>query len=489
MDAPKPPRRRLRLWHLITGGLLAVVIVLVATAFALRASGAADLRSAIADLTVRGYPMTVEALRAGAVGGDPMVQEAYERWRASRAGKGDDFSKSANDPAMFDWIDRGEPVPQRLRELVDEHSAEFADLRQALRTGRLRVGLGAKWIPLIEGKLDAQPDLGALREAAFFLRARALVGDPLAFADLVALADGVLPMRGSLDNMMASGLSTIANRTMVELECLGRLTGSVADDWLIRRSTLMLQHAEALTWDLGLRAFYMRAALDDLVVPVAGLTDYSQRDGFAGIAARCRDWVFLASDIAAGFRVHAGLADHLRDPARPLFVPTSTSLSVSGGIIIQALHPILVVAPSTEAEHRSRHVAVLIRREAIRRGSLPSDNAAVFADKVCGSWMEGGSFTYWLAYERLSPTRFRIAVDPKRPAPEILTALPKGPDGLDAAKPSAITYSALGQPASKALRLSLQQANTEIVVPDFPPKQVPSVPGLITPAPPAPENR
>lgn len=489
MEAPKPPRRRLRLWHLIVGSLLALVIMLVAIAFALRASGAAELRRTIADLTARGYPMTVEALRAGAVDGDPLVQEAYERWRASRIGKEEDFTKSANDPVMFDWIDRGEPVPQRLRELVDMHSAEYVDLRQAIRTGRLRVGVGATWISLMGGKMDARPDLGALREAAFFLRASALVGDPLAFSDLVGLADGVLPMRGSLDSMMASGLSTITNRTMVELECLGRLTGSVADDWLTRRPNLMLQHAEALTWDLGLRAFHLRAVLDELVVPVAGLTDYSRRGGFAGITARGRDWVFLASDIAAGFRIHAGLADRLRDPARPWLVPTPTSLSESGVIITQALHPILVVVPSTEAEYRSRHVAVLIRREAIRRGSLPSDNVAVFADKACGSWMEGGATTYWLAYERLSPTRFRIAVDPKRPVPAILTDMPKGPDGLDASKPSAIAHSDFGRPAGQALRLSLQHANTEIVVPDFPPKQVPSVPGLITPVPPMQEKR
>lgn len=143
---------------------------------------------------------------------------------------------------------------------------------------------------------------------------------------------------------------------------------------------------------------------------------------------------------------------------------------------------------TSEAEYRSRHVAVLIRREAIRRGSLPNDNAEVFADQDCGGWLEGGESAYWLAYERLSPTRFRIDVDPKRPVPAILAGLPQGPDGYDAAKPGAITHSALGRPADKAIRLSLRGANTEIVVPDFPPKQEPSVPGLPKPLPPEPEK-
>ena len=197
--------------------------------------------------------------------------------------------------------------------------------------------------------------------------------------------------------------------------------------------------------------------------------------------AVCNEWIFCDADMAANYRIPADLSDWLLGRGRPLVNPARWWPSTTGRFQTQQLVMMMDMYMTSEAEHRSRHVAVLIRREAIRQGSLPRDNADVFANKECGGWLEGDESAYWLAYERLSPTRFRIAVDPKRPLPAILAALPKGPDWFDAAKPGAITGSAWGRPASKALRLSLQGSNTEIVVPDFPPKAAPPVPVPTTP--------
>jgi hypothetical protein len=277
------------------------------------------------------------------------------------------------------------------------------------------------------------------------------------------------------------------NLTAVELEVLGHFTGPAADDWLARHPRMRVQYAEALRWDCGMTKFWTENVGRFHVPSAAPSTWSSPFEMIGSMPASCAEWIFCDSDQAANYRIQAELSDWLLGRGRPLVRPTRMWLSTTGSFSAQQLAPILGTYLASEAEHRSRHVAVLIRREAIRRGSLPSDNAAVFADKECGTWLEGGESAYWLAYERLSPTRFRVSVDPKRPVPVILAGLPN--ELFDVLKRSAIAYSALGQPAGKALRLSLQGANTEIVVPDFPPRQVPQVPGLLKPAPSAPEKR
>lgn len=424
MNAPAH-RFRIRWWHIAITIVLIAVLALWVYGLSSRASGRAAFLAQVAARQAAGQPATVDDYVARAPAVDTQAQQDWDVWSkaAQSAWKDPAYDKKAWDA----WIvGQGE----RPESIVASLAAQRASMEPALgllRRGDLVLsgyGWAAADLPpgkrtLLHTSALRLPSLLSMRALADWLHYSAVITeDPRpVLADLDALHAALQRQPGTLiDAMITVAIDAIRDRTYVDLALRGTLPDDLRDRWLTEPNRLLALVAEGFDGEASL----FGGGIYNLVADAGPWS--ATMDPDARLASRLFGgpifWATGLGDAAVIIEFNAAIADRLRGTSSTPLPDWSTIAPRLGPIGKLAIPNFYESARhALEADARQRLARTAVRLLAMGRDAgLPADQAALTAALGNVSLAPAGDHLA-LRYERLSDSRFRVAVDPSSPAP------------------------------------------------------------------------
>lgn len=419
-----------------------------------RRASRAHLRDTLAAHVEAGMGSDLDDLVAMAPVVDVARQERTFAWMQIRKGEPASYSM----PLAEDWFLDGEATPpEEDLAWADTLRPRMETLRTLLREGPLCLGVFG-WLRQDLERIRSTPTgqrqprlphLVRLREAHRWLAFEAMVDDDPrpALEDLDRLA-GALDTPGSLiDAMIVGACAPMRDRVYVRLALRDKLTTPRLRRWLEAPARGHLWVADA--WR-GERLLYW-APLGQQVLGGARTEDH-----FAGTQKGLPDWLHGASHVATLLECLAATEAHMRgdvslDSLRASEAPAET-LDGPYAQVLANRPSMNAMGVVWRAQHRLARLGVRLARMVRAHGEAPADHDE--ARRWLGEHAEGLDARAWdvaLRYEPLGGKRFRLAIDPDAPLPNVLE---------DGSTYTQILQSHLGQPASTR-RLVLRQGTFE----------------------------
>ena len=367
----------------------------------------------------------LDALLAMAPPLDPELQARLWAWMLDTEGWPGGWSTSLDE----DWYLAGEPRPPGP--VVEEHErlrSDMDELTARLRTDRACL-TSVCWLePLFALERDAfdgyplrLPSLGKTVAAARWYAYEVMVAvDPTpALEDLQRLGRALSHSGTVIDRMCARGVNRIRSRTFLRLRLRGEAPQAMVRAWIEEPS----HEIQRLVEDVHMSRIRYAATVGRDVDQGRWLARNADLD----LEARARWWWRGAGDVAAWLELCRAFEGYLRHevPAEEVRRREGERLARSGRPIASAdLHAsYLEQALRANAMHRLPRVAASVLGFREDEGRLPSDEAELRA------WMgpsavglDAAPFALGLRYERRSPDRFGIHMDPGSPLPALLTS-------------------------------------------------------------------
>lgn len=427
-------RWRPRLWQLIVGAFMLLVLATLVALLAVRANGRARWQAFAESERASGRSLAIEDFLAHPPALDPGVQAAWDAWaRASPAAPYKDLHTALErESGAWDaWVTGHGPLPVAVPKLLADAQVEVAPALSALRSGKLVLnGFVSADHALAQKRSGGYVFLrGAnelvVRRLAQWLRHHALLGDdPLAdLSDLEALHTALAGPATWQDAHVANSLAPIRDRTYLELALRGRLPAAARERWLAEACRSIERLGDGLR---GERVMMMDSYVTVLDVDLLRFLEnhgswHWRRIGYS--ASMLWLWVTLWDDLPPTATHYQQAATRLRDGAAaapfPAFAPYRDSLSpVSGRWMLAPksshLPQYAVMAAEVEAGNRQARLAVHLLALP-RTGGLPADQAEFRTRLGAAAGLLVTPERYALRYERLAADRFRLVIDPAAP--------------------------------------------------------------------------
>jgi hypothetical protein len=359
---------------------------------------------------------------------DDSLQARWLAWSNTSLGTWTDPKYSSKD--VIAWVAATGPYPQAIADTVAARAHNFDEAREMLANPALLLS-GAGWIrthlldekfTLLQAAALPIPNLLVQRELAQWLHhAAVLADDPRPYlTDFDALIHASRYPVTLIDAMTLVAVINIHDQAYVECALRGTLPDDLRETWLSAPMVTMAQTGagilhEGLLFGLGTANWLEQSQFSWNNAAAIGSTSawlpfdvwwHGTHD-----AARIMAYEYAAHDRLAGLTTG------------PL--PTTSSTYGRGGLLLGMLLPNVLesamTALETEAHQRACRVAVLLIT-APPGSDLPSDTASLLQTPRTLDLVQPSGDAYHLAYERLSPTRFRIGIAPTTPVPDFVDA-------------------------------------------------------------------
>lgn len=397
-------------------------LALLVTAMSYRASGLRAYQQAVSARQALGRPGTLDDLLATL---PPINQEAQEKWdRWSKACVAAWREPAYDGKAWAAWVGGQGEVPASIattcasREPLMQPACDLLDGGEVLLSA-----LGWASIDLPPGKRGFEqvsrlriPNLLATRDLAEWLRHTAGLGDEPqpALRRLDALQRNLSLKPGTLiDTMIAISMTTIRDRTYVELALRGTLADHDYARWRAEPSQALAWVADGFEGEAAIFVAGIATSLSGAASLHLTLSPWTGSN--ENIVHRAHIWLTGLHDCAKLTAIDGWIANRargLRGDAPPSWAVLKPQLGPLARISLHNTLESLIPALQADANQRMARAAVHLIRTA-RTTGLPADQAAVGLSDL---FTPTGDHL-WIRYERLSDARFRLVVDPASPIP------------------------------------------------------------------------
>lgn len=485
---------KMKWWHLLLGGCAGFALALVAMVILIRWNGFSKYHQAIDDLTSEGFPTTGERMLKELPDIDDVIQQRFRTLMPAieALDTRTTFSAMLNEGTVLDEIITHGVIPPKIADFLRDHAADFNDMRDLLRSGKLVLGTG-EWIKLNALTGNEDPDiltslLMSARQIGCFLRLAALGGDVQALDDLAHLR-ACLPAVSSTDVNFMSMVNDLRDECFLDLVLMGQSDSERLSRWMaepfilhanlataLRGDIFSLCQSEQQLHDFPLFDFYLFPA------PATGFWERSLQWGKAGGLAGL-DWLFLGRDVALTLRWTAAIAKRMESNGGGVaVVPSDRFISPVGGMTLYSTYYSVSNLLEKSVRHRAVRLAARIVDQFRRQGRVPMDEAELLSmlgdSRVLG---QVGDLPP-LEYQRSDDTSFRVirksgarAVE-VMPLPELLFEHPYT-SNLKSAMSSMAT---LGVPTPHLTNRMIVDTKVELRIPvrqQTPPVTSPAPPG------------
>jgi hypothetical protein len=423
---------KMKWWHLLLGGCAGFALALVAMVILIRWNGFSKYHQAIDDLTSEGFPTTGERMLKEL----PVIDDAtQQRFRALMPAievldTRTSFNAMLNESTVLDEIITQGVMPPKIADFLRDHAADFNDLRELLRGGKLVLGMG-EWIRQ-QAKTESEDSAiltshpMSFRQIGCFLRLAALGGDVQALDDLAHLRACLRPA-SSTDVNSISMVNDLRDECFLDLVLMGKGDPERVNRWTKEPFTVHADLAMGLRGDI----FSLCSAEQELhdfplfgdylfPLPGTGIWERSLQWGKAGGMAGL-DWLFLGRDVGLTLRWTAALARRMESGGGGVaLVPTDRFLSPVGGMTLYSMYCSVLYPLEKSVRHRAIRLAVLLVDQFRRQGRLPADEAELLRVIGDSHALDSVGDLPPLEYQRADDTSFRIVRKPGAPVVKVM---------------------------------------------------------------------
>ena len=406
-------------WTLI---VLVILLGLVTAAVTWRdRSQRRELGETMARHAAKGYGESAEELYTALPPIDPDVRARLDAWVTDSNAMWEQNKVTLQ--TDWTWFLNGESLPPHRRAAMERYRPIVKRLRALLAHDSVRLSLRV-WLPDQPGLRD-RPYRSAnwvvLCNCARWLALEALRGeDPHALRDLTRLARAMRPVGGLIESMALHLIEGERDRTMLALAFANRAPAAQIDAWLEEPGDQRQCVADALQSE---RLLWM------LPQAIALATGAPRLNGSTKPTDAARDLVYVRwqakRDMARALEARVMAEARLRAPAAPTPLPFVEQWEREGGWIVDRTGLSFSATVQTILDDRARHrlLRLAVRILRLVRGGAPLSRTTPALVRALGrhaAALDAGPWDVALRYRRLSPTRFRMDVDPESPVPSAL---------------------------------------------------------------------
>lgn len=403
---------------------LLVILLAAAAMIAIRAHGWTRWQSVQRDLVTLGMPTTAGEFIVAMPPVDRGRQERLGRalravggWCEWRAGLPfEDLREGAYPPDSA----------ESLRQVLRDGEADIAAIAAILGEGPVQLTLGG-WIERDPAAVERMTpaDLATLRFpsllasracAAWWAAAAWMAEDPAPHLQrLRTWLDGLDRPCLLLDVTTAIAVADLRDSIHLWLATRGRLAGSDLESWIVEQPVQLRWGADGLagerclSWEPQMRSGPLAVAMGG---PLAWSDDLTDRMD----VRRYHQGAWVTAELA---RLETGLRGA---PPPPAFRHVPFGLGGSTDGLAPNLMSTVVAVVEADYRHRLVRLAgLLAARHRAGRG-LPAETTALEAILPTAILDARSALQPAIRYQRLSPSRFRIGLDPTLPPPPLIAA-------------------------------------------------------------------
>ncbi len=423
------PRRRWRpTWvHWTIAVLLIVAATPVTLAVAWRQAGKAAFNGALAAQRSRGVETTLDEFIDSAAVVDADRQRRFHIWLDRVQASGME-PIALDDVQVDDWLRDGVP-PAALGLWLGRWRALMHDGRLLLREGPITDGTlgyiaadfppGRRQVPEIYSARMSM--LMQVRPIAQWLALEAQGrNDSDAASDLDAFMTTLDRPGTILDAIIAMVVCDVRDEAYLRLIAAGWLSPSSAARWFEEPSPHLRWLADG--WRGERLMWLVPSTLFDQREPWAAAEDNPLLNDEPIWRQRIRQYAFTQADAALLLDMYVAIEGRLRRDGTPWPDHASVRRRLHGPMADSIVNLIecCQTAAMYAANHRCARLAGRVLVHARAHG-VPTDHAACVAAIGAEAFASDGDHLAMI-YERLTPTRFRITIDPTAPMPDVVDA-------------------------------------------------------------------
>ncbi len=410
---------RLRWWMWI----LLVLVIVFSAIFGMRQHGWTRYQAVQADLKAKGYATTAVELVAKA---PPVDKDRQERlWRAMEVMKNHPWAEWQGGTIFERLREKAENDPDRLkisRNLLDG-AIDMENLESVLDEGPVELSVFG-WIERDPGRLAKKtlwelatsriPLLLVSRGCAHWWGSQAIAAtNPTTALKRLDCWNKSLEKPGTLiDAMIGLAVGEIRDQVYLWLAVRGRLPAQQQIDWMTEDPQQVRWVADGLA---GERCLWWEPMSHSNVAEAFEFTRFA-------VVSDMTDHLYPAKfhEIARGIQAIGDMEAELKGTPRPTPVPPAPfGFNYISRIAFPSLGECSITAHQSAFRHRQSRIAGVIASHYRTNPNLPASRNDLAAWLPTGYLEAKTPDNPAIQYERLSPGRFRIGIDPLAKPPSI----------------------------------------------------------------------